>query len=64
MLTTKDLQDLNKTRFIVLKAVCKSAGLSYDSILGKLKRNSELKTTESQALSKALSILKPFINNL
>jgi hypothetical protein len=53
MIKTEDIKELGE--FIKIKLLCQKAGLKYNTIAAKMKRNSPLKTTESEALELALT---------
>ena len=41
--------------YISLHRICKEAGVSYQSVVGKMKRNTELKEKEIKAIKKVIS---------
>lgn len=49
-----NIENLNKIAKLNLISLCNEAGLKHNTIRAKIKRGTELKVNESEALTKAL----------
>lgn len=57
-MTISKLKRLYNKKLINLSGVAREANLNYNTLLGKIINNRELKVTESEAIEKALEKIK------